>query len=176
MEKRIEIPEGMNLEINREIIKVSGNGKTLSNSFILNKINIVKHGHELVISAEKNTKKEKKIIGAIVAHIKKMFVGLNEDYTYKMEICNVHFPMTVKIDGGNLIIKNFLGEKLQRVAKIIPGVKVEMKGNIIEIQSHDKDAAGLTASNIELATKIRNRDRRIFQDGIFIIEKPGRTK
>jgi len=34
--------------------------------------------------------------------------------------------------------------------------------------------AGQTAANIERATKIKGFDPRVFQDGIYIIEKPGR--
>jgi len=80
----------------------------------------------------------------------------------------------MKIDSGRLLINNFLGEKNPRVAVILPNVDVQLKGAKITVTSADKDAAGQTAANIEKATKIRNRDRRIFQDGIYIVERPGR--
>jgi large subunit ribosomal protein L6 len=82
--------------------------------------------------------------------------------------------MTVKIEGDKFKIKNFLGEKIERTAMICPNTKVSIKGNIVEVSSVDIEKAGQTAANIEIATKIRNRDRRVFQDGIFITEKPGR--
>jgi large subunit ribosomal protein L6 len=69
-----------------------------------------------------------------------------------------------------------LGEKIPRYANIISGVEINVKGQEITITSHDIEAAGQTAANIEKATKVRNRDRRIFQDGIYIVEKPGREK
>ena len=105
-----------------------------------------------------------------------MFKGLDEKFVYKLQSCNVHFPMTLKVEKNKLIISNFLGEKTPRHAEILSGVDVEIKGQNITISSHDKESAGHTAANFEKATKIKNRDRRIFQDGIFIVEKPGRDE
>ena len=47
-----------------------------------------------------------------------MFSGLQNKFVYKLEACNVHFPMTIKIEQGFLIINNFLGEKIPRKAKM----------------------------------------------------------
>ena len=101
---------------------------------------------------------------------------MNEKYIYKIEACNVHFPMSLKIEGNKLLINNFLGEKVARVAKILAGVDAQLKGTSITLTSHNKEAAGQTASNMEKATMVRNRDRRVFQDGLFITEKPGDKK
>ncbi|MBI3190425.1 hypothetical protein HYZ41_01840 [archaeon] len=38
----------------------------------------------------------------------------------------------------------------------------------IEIKGMNVEAVGQTAANIELACKIKGRDRRIFQDGIYL--------
>jgi len=81
--------------------------------------------------------------------------------------------MTLKLEGDKLKISNFLGEKISRVAQVLPNVEVEIKGNEITISSHNKESAGQTAANFEKATKVKGRDRRIFQDGIFITHKPG---
>ena len=82
--------------------------------------------------------------------------------------------MNVKADNEKVIIKSFLGETTERVAKILPNVKLEIKGTNITVSSSNIEAAGQTAANLEKATRLTGRDRRIFQDGIFITEKPGR--
>lgn len=128
----------------------------------------------IVFECKKGNKNNFKKIKSAIAHINNIFSGLNEKFVYKMEACNVHFPMTIKVDSKKLIINNFLGEKTPRVAVIIPNVDVEVKGTLLTLTSNDRNAAGQTAANIEKATKIKARDRRIYQDGIFITQKPGR--
>ena len=83
--------------------------------------------------------------------------------------------MTLKVDGKKLVINNFLGEKTPRFARIEENVDVEVKGPKVTVSSHDIEAAGRTVSLIERATNVRNRDRRVFQDGIFLTERPGRV-
>lgn len=57
---------------------------------------------------------------------------------------------------------------------MLDGVEIEVKKDSITLKSINKEAAGQTAANFEKATKIRNRDRRVFQDGLFIINKCGK--
>ncbi|MEM4717871.1 MAG: 50S ribosomal protein L6, partial [Desulfurococcaceae archaeon] len=68
-------------------------------------------------------------------------------------------------------IKNFLGEKSDRIARIYGDVKVRVSGSDIIIEGVDIEEVGLTASSLERATKIRDLDRRIFADGIYIYER-----
>ena len=107
-------------------------------------------------------------------HVQNLFLGLKEKFVYQLEIAHVHFPMAVKVEGDKVSVTNFLGEKTPRFAQILPGVDVEVKENQITVSSHDVEAAGQTAANLERATRLKGRDRRIFQDGIYITEKPDR--
>jgi len=79
----------------------------------------------------------------------------------------MHFPFKVEISGNEITINNFLGEKIPRKAKIVDGCKVEIKGDEISVSGINKESVGLTAARLEIATKVKNRDRRVFQDGIF---------
>ena len=82
--------------------------------------------------------------------------------------------MNVSLEKEKLIIKNFLGEKTPRTAKIPKGVELDINRDLITIKSVDKELAGQAAANLESATKITKRDRRVFQDGLYIINKNGR--
>ena len=131
-------------------------------------------GSEIALECKKGNKNHYKKIKSNVTHIKNLFLGLQEKFVYHLEAVNVHFPMTIKVEGNKVTIGNFLGEKVPRHATILPNVDVEIKGQKITVSSHNRDAAGQTAANLEKAARLKGRDRRIFQDGIFITEKPGR--
>ncbi len=123
------------------------------------------------LDSARATKNEKKKVYTFVAHIKNMFRGVLQGYFYELKVCAAHFPINVTVAGKELIVKNFLGESAPRKLLLREGVNVKVNGDIIRIESPDKELAGMTSSEIELLTKIRNRDRRVFQDGIFIIRK-----
>ena len=175
VERIIEIPEGVEVSVANGEFVVKADGKELKRKFDVAGVDIKKDEKGVNVLSKKPTHREMKMAGTIAAHIKNMMKGVKEDYVYKLEICNVHFPMNVKVEGDKVVIKSFLGEKIERAAKILHGVKVEINGKDVVVSSHDKEGAGQTAANIEKATRLKGRDRRIFQDGIFITEKPGRV-
>ncbi len=173
--REIEIPEGVTIIASDDEVKVSGNGKELVRSFSLPKIELNVKENKVILSVKGASRRESALIGTAWAHIKNMIKGVGEDFEYKLEVCNVHFPMNVKVDGEKVVIKSFLGETTERISRIMPNTKVDIKGSQIVVNSHDLEAAGQTAANLEKATRLTGRDRRIFQDGIFITEKPGRV-
>ena len=174
LERIIEIPEGIDVKVDGDVVSFCGNSKEISKKFNFSGIKISIEGKNVKLTSKDATRRESKMIGTIWANINNMIGGINEDFVYKLEICNVHFPMNVKVEGDNVVIKSFLGETVSRNAKIMKDTKVEVKGNQITVSSHNRENAGQTAANIEKATRLSGRDRRIFQDGIFITEKCGR--
>ncbi len=172
--QKIEIPEGVEATIEGHELTVKGKKGENKRKFSLGRIKFEKKGGEIILEDKKATKKEKKIINTTASHIENMIKGVQEGFEYKLKICISHFPITVEIGKGEAIVKNFLGEKIPRKVKIPKNVDASMEKDIITVSSVDKEAAGQAAANFEKSTRIRNRDRRIFQDGIFIISKAGR--
>jgi large subunit ribosomal protein L6 len=170
----IEIPEGIKCDVNGVKLECSKGDQRISRDVRFQDAIISVKGNTINIDSAKANKKTIATLKAFAAHIRNMFAGLETKFVYEMEICNVHFPMTVKHEGNKFIINNFLGEKEKRIAKILPSVDVEIKGVKIIISSSNIEAAGQTAANIEKATNVPKRDRRVFQDGIFITSKCGR--
>ena len=172
--QEIEIPEGVNVDLVGNEVIVKGKEGENKREFKIGKIKIEKKDNKIILEYKKSTKKEKKIINTVAAHIRNMIRGVQKKFEYKLKICFSHFPFTVKIEGKNIIIKNFLGEKIERKTKLPEKVEVKIDKDIITIFSTDREKAGEAAANFEKVTKIINRDRRIFQDGIFITNKVGK--
>lgn len=176
LSENLEIPSGIACEFAGKILKCKKDGTEVAKKIEVPCMTISIKDNKISVECASGNKNDFKTIKSYIAHIKNMFLGLQNEYVYKLESCNVHFPMTLKVEGSKVIINNFLGEKTPRFAQILPGVKVDIKGQKITVSSPDKEAAGHTAANLEKATKIKNRDRRIFQDGIFLTERPGGAK
>lgn len=155
-------------------IIIKGPKGELTRKFALGKLNLKKDNNEIIIKCEKATKREKKMMNTIVSHIKNMIKGVQEKFEYQLKVCFNHFPITIEIKDNEAIIKNFLGEKVPRKVKILEGTDVEINKGIITVTSTNKELAGQTSANFEKATRIKMKDRRVFQDGIFITSKAGR--
>jgi len=166
-----EIPAGVEVEINGQEIAVKKGGKEIRKK--MPRVSMEKKENKIVVNTMGATKRERKQINTIIAHISNMISGLETDYIYKLQICSVHFPMNVSVKDNFVVIKNFLGETRERKARILDNAKVTIDRDIITVASPDKEAAGQTAANIEKKTRTRNKDRRIFQDGIYMTEQAG---
>lgn len=170
----IEIPNGIEIKLGKTLDVKGPKGEIKKNLYVPS-IAIKQEGNKIMLMANRHTKKEKKLLCSIRAHIKNMIAGVTTPYVYKLQICSVHFPMTASVDKGRglLVIKNFLGEVKERTARLLPDVDVKIDKDMIIIESCDIEKAGQTAANIENATRVRQRDRRVFQDGIYMINKAG---
>jgi len=173
--EELTIPENIELDINGSLIKVKGQNGSNERRLVDPRIKIKKENNKVILESTNYTKKEKRNLMTFKSHINNLIQGILNPYVYTLKICSGHFPMNVSISNNKLIIKNFFAEKIPREAKILPNVDVKINGDIVTVKSVDKELAGQTAANIEQACRIVNRDRRVFMDGIYIIQKSGKT-
>ncbi|MBU0761942.1 MAG: 50S ribosomal protein L6 [Candidatus Altiarchaeota archaeon] len=176
-EIEVDLIEGAEVEVKGRTIDVKGPKGGLSWKFKEDFIQLEKKDGKVMISARSKRyplRKQMAIMGAIAGHIKNMMAGVTEGFTYKLRIVYSHFPMKVQVKGTDVTIDNFLGEKYPRKAKIFEGVKVDVKGSDVTVSGIDKEKVGQTAANIEQDAIVRKLDKRVFQDGIYIIEKHGK--
>ena len=170
--KKIQIPQEVSVKMDQNIIVIKSLKGTLQRKISNPIVDVSIQDDKIVVSTkQKSSKNNKRMINTIVSHIKNMLEGVKQEYIYKLKIISGHFPMNVSLEKDTVLVKNFFGEKVPRKAKVLSGVKAEIKGDEIIITSIDKELAGQTAANIEMATRITNKDRRVFSNGIFITQK-----
>lgn len=171
LKKEILLPQGVSAHIEGHVVSVKGPKGEVKKNIFDPTVKIVVEEGKVKFSPNKMTKKQKMLINTYVSHVKNMIAGVQNQYQYKMKVCSSHFPISVGLEGSTLVIKNLFGEKQPRRAKIVPGVKVEAKGDLVTITGADIESVGQTCTNIELAVRITNRDRRVFQDGVWLFER-----
>ncbi|MCQ2970738.1 large subunit ribosomal protein L6 [Methanobrevibacter gottschalkii] len=169
--EEIAIPEGVEVIIENNEVSVKGPNGEDSRKFTYPNVNIKEEENVVILETAFPKKKDKAMIGTTRAHINNMIVGVTDGFTYHMKIVFAHFPMTVKVQKDTVVIDNFLGERHPRTAKIVGSAKVAVKGDEVTITGINKEHVGQTMANLEQATKIKGRDPRVFQDGIYLISR-----
>jgi large subunit ribosomal protein L6 len=169
--RKVRIPEGVKVHLDGTTLKVTGSKGQLERNIRFPQVTINIDGKEVVIATESRKKEITAMVGTFEAHTKNMCRGVLDGFEYRMKVVYSHFPIQLKLQGNKLEISNFLGEKKARYAKIETGVSVKVASDEVVLSGINRELVGTTAANIEHATHIRNRDPRVFQDGIFIVQR-----
>ena len=170
-EQKIEIPSECQVSLEDKTVTVNGPKGSLERSFPEPQTKIKMEGNELVVTTHINRKKTRALVGTVVAHVRNMLIGVQHGYEYEMKIVYSHFPITVDIQDKTVIIKNFIGERGVRTARLIGDVQVRTTEDEVFISGIDIEHVSQSAANIQQACKIRDKDRRVFLDGIYVIRK-----
>ena len=173
IKKTVAIPDEVAVSIDGRSITVSGTKGEMTRELWYPHITIQQIGDEISVDVDAAMirKKQKAMVGTLASHIRNMIDGVVHGYRYRMKLVYSHFPVQLRIDGGKFVIGNFLGEKKDRLANILDGVDVVINGDEVTVTGISKESVGQTAANIEQATKIKALDPRVFQDGIYVVEK-----
>ncbi|MBI5228346.1 50S ribosomal protein L6 [Candidatus Micrarchaeota archaeon] len=160
----VEITDGVNVQVNGTTVTAKGPGGEVKK--ILSPLVSVKvEGKKIEISSA-----DKALANTVEAILTNMVHGAKSGYKKNLKLLYAHFPITIEVKGKDLTVKNFLGEKMARKTVIIGNTKVEAKGQNVTISGPDKEAVGQTLANIRTAMRIKEKDGRVFQDGIFEVE------
>ena len=128
----------------------------------------------VVIESDETDAKTNSTIGTFQSHVENMFHGVTEGWEYEMEVFYSHFPMQVTVEGDEVVIENFLGEKAPRRTPVRGDTDIEVDEEKVRLRGPDIEAVGQTAADIEQLTRVTDKDVRVFQDGVYITQKPNR--
>ncbi len=174
MKRNIEIPDNVVVNINNYEVCIKGDLGELRRDFKDPFLKVEKKNNELIINKLSSKRKQKALTGTWIAHLNNMINGATTGFEYELRIVYLHFPMSVKVDKGKLNIQNFFGEKNIRSVSIPSDVKVSVSDNKVLVNGIDKEKVGQMSADIEKLTRISGRDRRNFQDGIFLFSRNGK--
>jgi large subunit ribosomal protein L6 len=169
--RQIEVPEGVSVAVDGNTVSVKGPKGELSRILSYPELEIRKEDSYLVVNSRLDRKRQRAMVGTLAAHIGNMIVGVTKGYEYRMKVVYSHFPIQLKTASDELVINNFLGERKARSAKILPGTKVDIGKDEVVVTGINKEHVGQTMANIEQATRVRGFDIRVFQDGIYLVDK-----
>tara|TARA_B100000029_G_scaffold194226_2_gene192258 strand:+ start:3144 stop:3698 length:555 start_codon:yes stop_codon:yes gene_type:complete len=171
----IPLPEGVSATVAGHDVTLAKDGKALTREFRHPRVEVRDSSDGVEVFCNLPRRKEKALAGTWAAHLTNMARGVDSGFEYKLKAVYSHFPMTIKVQGNEMTITNLFGEKVPRRAALpwSPAeveVKVSNKTDIT-VTGADREKVGQTAANIERACHIKKRDRRVFQDGIYIVSK-----
>ena len=168
---KVEIPENVKVSFKSFMLTIEGPlGKTYKN---FRKIPVdIKINDDMVLLKAHGTRNANyAIMNTVRSIIRNLLEGVIDGYTIKMKVVFSHFPINVKIDGKQVLIENFQGERAPRVTKIWGETKVVPKGDDVIITGHVLTDVSQTAAEIENKSRVKNKDHRVFLDGIYKFEK-----
>jgi len=171
----LEIPDGIKVTLEGgHQIRVKGpEGDILKDFSHVRGIKVAVEGDKIIFSTNFPKSGTLALIKTIVSIIHNLIIGIQTNYTYISKIAYSHFPCSVRVDEKNrmIYVENFLGERAPRAAKYPENVKVEVKGDDVFFIGPDKEALGQSAANVKRACRIRKKDPRVFQDGVYLYKK-----
>jgi len=170
-ERRIEIPAGCQVTLQDKTITVAGPKGKLDRTFPEPYAHLRIEGNEVVASTDVARKRARALVGTIIAHVRNMLIGVQHGYEYQMKIVFSHFPMSVDVEGRDILIKNLIGERGVRKAKLMGDVQTKITEDDIIITGINLEHVSQSAANIQNATRLRKKDRRVFLDGIYVLKK-----
>jgi large subunit ribosomal protein L6 len=168
----LQIPDDVSAEMDHLTLTVEGPNGSVSRRLWYPDVAVSVSDGAVVIETDEEDAKTTATMGTFESHVRNMFHGVTEGWEYKMEVFYAHFPMQVSVEGDQVLINNFLGEKAPRRAKIRGDTEVQVDGEEVTLSGPNKEHVGQTAADIEQLTRVKDKDTRVFQDGVYITEKP----
>jgi large subunit ribosomal protein L6 len=167
----VAIPEGVSAQFANGMLSVKGPLGTVREDFAKIPVAVGVEQGKVSFTTAGARRTNRSIIKTAVSLANNAIAGVLKGYEYKLKVVFAHFPVTVKVQGKEVVIENFYGERAPRVADIVGDTKVEVQGEDLRVTGPSVQDVGQTAANIEQATTVRRKDQRVFLDGIYVYER-----
>ncbi|HEV3432632.1 MAG TPA: 50S ribosomal protein L6 [Nitrososphaera sp.] len=168
----VEAPASVTIKKEGNLLQIKGPLGTIRKDFTRLPATVSVQGNKITIKPYGTRKRDLAVTNTARSIIESMIKGVEKGYTYKLKIIFAHFPISVKVKGKEVHVENFFGERSARVSRIIgDATKVSVVGEDVVIQGPSLEDVSQTAANIELSTKTKGKDQRVFLDGLYVYAK-----
>lgn len=172
----VDVPEGVKITASKRRVTVTGPRGSLVRDFDHAAIEITHASAKKVrVAVWFGKRKELACIRTICSHIQNMATGVTKGFQYKMRSAYCHFPINVAIvDGKKAVeIRNYMGEKRVRRIRMLGDTTIETTDQKDEfvLRGNSLEHVSQSAAMIQQSTAAKDKDCRIFLDGIYVSER-----
>ena len=169
----VDVPKGVTFSVEGRRLRAKGPLGSVERPFPSDAIDFQQASGlvTLTLRIPSHRKRAQSLLKTWAAHVRNLAGSLTMGVEARLKVVAAHFPMKVSVRGEELVIENFLGEKYPRSARLVPGTVAHVEGDIVTLSGTDIEQVGQSGANIERATRIRDYDPRVFQDGIYLTER-----
>jgi large subunit ribosomal protein L6 len=173
--EELEIPKSVEviLSENHHITVKGPNGSIEKDFSHARGISMSLDGKKIIVSTNFPKSGTLALASTILNLLKNLIVGVQTNYQYFCKVCYSHFPCNVEVkpEKRELHVVNFLGERAPRITNYLDNVDVKVDGDDVILIGPDKEKLGQTAANLKRCCRIKKKDPRVFQDGIYLYKK-----
>ena len=169
----VEVPKGVSFTLEGRRLVAKGPLGAVVRPFPSDALELAFAAGEVTLTLRlpAHRKRSQALLRTWAAHVRNLAASLTLGVEARLKIVAAHFPMKVQVKENHLLIENFLGEKHPRSSDLLPGTTARVDGEFVILSGYDMEQVGQSAANIERAIRIRDYDPRVFQDGIYLVER-----
>lgn len=172
MKREITLPDGVKASMEGATLTISGKVGTSKRIFDSPFAVVRLSENTVTIENKKDNRRGKRVFETYAAHVMNMIKGVTRGFRYELQVVQGHFPTKVSVKGNQIIVENFLGEKTPRIVVAYPGVKARTSdGKVVFIEGADIEDVSHVSQSVESITRIKAKDRRVFQDGVYLVSR-----
>lgn len=168
---KVDIMKECTVTCKNRMVTVTGPRGTLKRDFRHAQLQMSVIDNTFRVELWFGNRKQVALCKTIVSAVRNMMKGVTEGFEYRMRSAHAHFPILVNAEGNKFEIRGYLGEKRIRTVVIPEGIKVSTETGTkdeIAITGSDVNTVSQFAASIRQAARPRNKDIRMFLDGIYV--------
>ncbi len=176
VEKTVEIPKDIKVNMKQirggYTVEIEGPKGKIVKSFTRLNVQITLDDNKFTIASHFGKKTDAAMVGTIRGHLNNMIKGVQELYTYQVQIITSHFPATVEVQKSTILIKNLYGRRDPIKVPYDPSVNIKVKGEMVTLTGIDKEIVSQVAARLAESSRLRGRrskDPTVFQDGLYVV-------